>query len=169
MEEPRNIPERLYKYRPTCSRTLELLVSDCVYYANPSTFNDPLDSRPSLKIDLAVADLQEILSRFIEQRAEAEMNAAAEKIKYSGAKTMEHIRRHSRRQAEQLIAEISYDAMGPDCDSDDPTFPLAHYIVVELLRQYDKGIVSPAEQATCPLMWSHYGDQHHGVCIGYSV
>jgi hypothetical protein len=25
------------------------------------------------------------------------------------------------------------------------------------------------ERADCQLMWSHYGDQHHGVCIGYSV
>ena len=23
--------------------------------------------------------------------------------------------------------------------------------------------------ADCPLMWSHYGDQHRGLCLGYSV
>ena len=23
--------------------------------------------------------------------------------------------------------------------------------------------------ADCPLMWSHYGDQHNGICIGYSI
>lgn len=34
---------------------------------------------------------------------------------------------------------------------------------------YDRGIVSLAERANCPLMWSHYGDQHRGVCFGYSV
>src|SRR5690606_19700292 len=34
---------------------------------------------------------------------------------------------------------------------------------------YDKGIVCLAERLNCPLMWSHYGDQHKGVCIGYSV
>jgi Protein of unknown function (DUF2971) len=169
MEEKKSVPKRLYKYMALSSRTLDLLVSDHVYYADPSTFNDPLDTRPSLKIDVAAAELQEILRRFIERRTEAEMSAAAQTIRYSGPKTMDHIRRHSRRQGEQLIAEISYNAMDPEYDSDDPTFYLAHYIAVELLRQYDKGIVSLAEQATCPLMWSHYGDQHHGVCIGYSV
>lgn len=170
MEEKKNIPRRLYKYRAFSSLTLDLLVSDHVYYADPSTFNDPLDTRPSLKIDLAVAELEKILSRFVERRANVEMSAAAKTIKYRGPKTMDHIKRHSRRQAEQLIAEISYNATNPEYDSDDlQPFLLGRNIEVELLRQYDKGIVSLAERATCPLMWSHYGNQHHGVCIGYSV
>lgn len=29
--------------------------------------------------------------------------------------------------------------------------------------------MSLAERATSPLMWSHYGDQHCGICLGYSV
>ncbi len=170
MEEKKNIPRRLYKYRAFSSLTLDLLVSDHVYYADPSTFNDPLDTRPSLKIDLAVAELEYTLSRFIERRTNAEMSAAAKTIKYRGPKTMDHIKRHSRRQAEQLIAEISYNATDPEYGSDDlQPFLLGRHIEVELLRQYDKGIVSLAERATCPLLWSHYGDQHHGVCIGYSV
>lgn len=37
------------------------------------------------------------------------------------------------------------------------------------MRRYGKGIVSLAERANCPLMWSHYGDQHKCVCIGYSI
>jgi hypothetical protein len=42
MEERGNIPRRLYKYRAFSSPTLNLLVSNHVYYADPSTFNDPL-------------------------------------------------------------------------------------------------------------------------------
>ncbi len=119
MEENKNIPRRIYKYRAFSSSTLDLLVSDHVYYADPSTFNDPLDTRPSLKIDLAVAELEKILSRFVERRANVEMSAAAKTIKYRGRKTMDHIKQHSRRQAEQLIAEISYNATNPEYDSDD--------------------------------------------------
>jgi hypothetical protein len=37
------------------------------------------------------------------------------------------------------------------------------------MRQYSKGIFSMGERPDCPLMWSHYGDQHRGICIGYSV
>jgi hypothetical protein len=63
-----------------------------------------------------------------------------------------------------------YNAQDPEYDFHDRLpLLLRHYIEVELLRQYDRGIVSLAERDTCPLMWSHYGDQHHGVCIGYSV
>ena len=170
MEKKKNIPRRLYKYRVFSSLTLDLLVSDNVYYADPSTFNDPFDTRPSLKIDLAVAELEKMLSCFFERRTDAEMRAAAKIIKYRGPKTKGHIKWHSRRQAAQLIAEISYNATDPEYDSDDrQPFLLGRAIEVELLRQYDKGIVSLAERATSPLMWSHYGDQHQGVCIGYSV
>lgn len=42
-------------------------------------------------------------------------------------------------------------------------------IAVELLRQIDCGIFSMSETNICPLMWSHYGDQHKGVCIGYRI
>jgi hypothetical protein len=170
MEQQKNAPRRLYKYREFSSLTLDLLVSDHVYYADPSTFNDPLDTQPSLKVDVAVDELQKILSRFIERRTKEEMSAAAKTIRFSGPKTMDHIERHSRRQAEQLMTEISYNATDPEYDSDNvlPIY-LGRHIEVELLRRYEKGIVSLAERATCPLMWSHYGEQHHGVCIGYSV
>jgi hypothetical protein len=137
--EERNTPKRLYKYRPFNDRTLDMLVSDHVYYADPSTFNDPLDIRPSLNVDIAVAELEKMLSHFIEQRSNAAMSAAAKTMKYSGPKTNDHIKRHSRRQAEQLIAEISYDATDLEYDSESlRPFLLARYIEMELLRQYDK-------------------------------
>ena len=73
-------------------------------------------------------------------------------------------------QAKKLLVDISYHATNPEYQFDDPhAVLLGTDIEVELLRQYDRGIVSLAERANCPLMWSHYGDQHHGVCIGYSV
>jgi len=170
MEKETTIPRRLFKYRAFSSLSLDLLVSDRVYYADPSTFNDPLDTRPSLKIDLNVAELENTLSRLVERRTNAEMSAAAKTIKYRGPKTRDHIERHSRRQAEQLIDEIWHNATDPEYDFDDPQpFHFRRHIEVELLRQYDKGIVSLAGRATCPLMWSHYGDQHRGICIGYSV
>ncbi len=170
MENRKKMPKRLYKYRDFSDRTLAMVISDNVYYADPSTFNDPLDTRPSLKTDLDVAKLEKVLRSFVERRTSAEMSAAAKTMESRGPKTMDHIKRHSRRQADQLIGEIEYRAMDTDYDSEDrQRLLLGHYIEEELLRQYDKGIVTLAERATCPLMWSHYGDQHRGVCIGYSV
>ncbi|RCI80652.1 DUF2971 domain-containing protein [Brucella anthropi] len=166
----RKIPERLYKYRAFSNRTLDSLIADQLFFADPGTFNDPLDSKPSLATDLDADALADILARLVEQRVSAEMTAAAKTIKYRGPKTLSHIAAHSRRRAEQMIAEIRYNATNPDYEIDDPArFLFGQYVEEELLRRYDKGIVSLAGRSDCPLMWSHYGDQHKGVCIGYSV
>ena len=171
MENDKKIPKRLYKYRDLSSRTLDMVVEDNVYYAAASTFNDPLDTRPTLKIDLDEAELEKILTTFVERRIKAEMDAAAKIMKASGSGTIDHIVRHSRWQANQVISSIKFEYMAaePDHGPDSLRSLLGHEIEKELLLQYDKGIVSLAEQATCPLMWSHYGDQHRGVCIGYST
>jgi len=166
----RKIPERLYKYRAFSNRTLDALIADQIFFADPGTFNDPLDTRPTLDTDIDADALAAILARLVEQRVSAEMNAAAKTIRYSGPKTISHIAAHSRRRAEQVVAEIRYHATNPEYDIEDPArFLFGQYVEDELLRRYGKGIVSLAERANCPLMWSHYGDQHKGVCIGYSI
>ncbi|MGD9884141.1 MAG: hypothetical protein AB7U95_28940 [Reyranella sp.] len=55
-------PRRLYKYRAFSNLMLEMLVEDRLFFADPSTFNDPLDSRPSLDTDLAAPELERIRS-----------------------------------------------------------------------------------------------------------
>jgi hypothetical protein len=164
------IPARLYKYRPFSNRTLDVLVADQLFFADPSTFNDPLDTKPVLATDVDAAALAEILRRLVEERVRAEMSAAADTIKSRGPRTLSHIEDLSRRSADQIIAECRYNATDPGYDIKDPEqFLFGRRVEDELLRRYDKGIVSLAERSDCPLMWSHYGDQHNGVCIGYSV
>jgi hypothetical protein len=171
LSNDKNIPDRLYKYRSFNNRTLDQLVADQLFFADPGTFNDPLDTRPSLHADLDADTLEDILRQLVEERIKAEMGAAARAIKYRGPKTHNHIAVHSRRHAEQVIANVRYHATNPDYENDDDParFLFGHHIEEELWRRYDKGIVSLAERAECPLMWSHYGDQHKGVCIGYSI
>ena len=163
-------PRRLYKYRNFSNLTLSMLVEDILYFADPTTFNDPLDTKPTLSTDLDGNALEVILSRLIEERANAEMSAAAKTIRYRGPKTIEHIARQSRKKAEQLLADIRYSATNPEYEIADPAqYLLGQYVQEELLRRYDKGVFSLAERANCPLMWSHYGDQHRGLCLGYSI
>ncbi len=163
-------PARLYKYRAFSNLTLDMLVGDTLFFADPSTFNDPLDTRPALDPDLDASALETMLARLVEQRSNAEMSAAAKAINYRGPKTIDHIARRSRHAASQLIERIRYDATDPELGGEDPErFLLGHYVGDELLRRYDKGVVSLAQRAVCPLMWSHYADQHNGLCIGYSV
>lgn len=170
MEKANKIPIRLFKYRPFRDQTLDMLVTDRIFFADPSTFNDPLDTKPSLEADIDSKGLELILTKLVEQRESAEMTAAAKTIKYRGPKTIEHIFRQSQRRATSFVDRIRYDAESPMYERDDTfTNLLRSYVEIELLRRYDRGIFSLAERATCPLMWSHYGDQHKGVCIGYSV
>lgn len=170
MSSERNIPKRLYKYRDFSNRTLSMLVDDTVYFADPTTFNDPLDTKPKLQTDLDNYALENILAKLIEERTSAEMSTAAKTIRYRGPKTIEHIALQSRKAAEGLLANIRYNATDPDFTIDDPTkFLLGLYVEKELMRRYQKGVFSLAERATCALMWSHYGDQHRGLCLGYSI
>ena len=164
------MPARVYKYRAFSDLALQTLVQDVLYFADPSTFNDPLDAKPTLDTDLPSAELERVLRTLVERRVTGEMRAAARSIGYRGPRTSEHIATHALRAAEDLIAEHRYNAGNPDYEMDDPLqYLLGWSVHSEVLRRYDRGIVSLARRANCPLMWSHYGDQHRGICIGYSA
>lgn len=163
-------PKRLYKYRSFSDLAIRALVEDTIYYADPATFNDPLDTKPVLNTDVSAEALGAILAQMIEARTLADMSAAAETIRYRGPNTLDHIARQSRKTADGLLADIRYNATNPLYEMDDPEqFLLGQYVQEELLRRYGKGLFSMAERPNCPLMWSHYGNQHRGLCLGYSV
>lgn len=170
MSKSKQVPRRLYKYRNFSNWTLSMLVDDFVHYADPRTFNDPLDTKPHLAADIENAELESVLSQLVRERTEAEMRSAARTILYKGPKTVEHIARHSRRAAMVRLDHIRYYATDPEVTSSNALQDLLRQdIEVELLRMYTKGVFSMAEESICPLMWSHYGDQHRGLCLGYSV
>jgi hypothetical protein len=163
-------PNRVYKYRAFSHHTLDMLVEDRLYFADPSTFNDPLDTKPTLDPDIDNAALERVLELLLVQRLEAELKAAAKTIRYRGPKTLEHISRQSQSAFRRRVEDLRYHATNPEITADDPLqFLLAAEVEAELLRRYNKGIVALGTRADCPLMWSHYGDQHNGICIGYSI
>ena len=165
---PKSKPSRIYKYRAFNTLALEMLVEDKLFFADPSTFNDPLDAKPSFDADLPAADLENVLRTLVERRVTDEMQAAARKIHYRGPRTIEHIDRHARLAAENMLAGIRYNATNYEI-ADPLQYLLGESVHDEVIRRYDRGIVSFAKRANCPLMWSHYGDQHEGICIGYSA
>lgn len=146
-----------------------MLVSDQLYFADPSSFNDPLDTRPTLEVDVDETELKKIFSTLYERRISAEMSVAARKLQTKGPRTQGHAERLSGQQASRLIKTIEYNATNPDVDSGYMNRTLRTSIEDELVQRYDSGIVSLSERDDCPLLWSHYGDQHCGICIGYSM
>lgn len=166
----RKIPKRLYKYRAFSDLTAQILVTDSIFFASPSTFNDPLDSKPYLTPDLEVEQLKSLFGSMVEQRRNSELHVAANSLNYRGPKTMAHIRRHSLKAAAEAMKIITYNASASDGNQVEALkFFLAQAIEQELMRRYGAGIFCLAERADCPLMWSHYANQHKGVCLGYSV
>lgn len=166
------IPKILYKYRAFNALTIENLVTDKIFFGDPSSFNDPLDTKPYVIADIELHVMERVLKRMVETRVKAEMTAAAKSIKYQGPRTADHIEAHSKKQAERLVTDIAYNAENPDYHPHGPQMQLsilASHIQDELLRQYDKGVFCLAKGFRSNLMWSHYGDQHHGLCAGYSV
>ena len=135
----------------------------------PKSFNDPLDTQPSLEVDIDESALKDILSALVERRIGAEMKAAASKLRAKGPRTLDRVEKLSRQEAARRIQAIKYNATHPDTDSEYLTRALRASIEDELIRRYESGIVSLSERADCPLLWSHYGDKHRGICIGYSV
>lgn len=170
MKKRRNIPPKLYKYLRLSVRTLTMLVNDDLYFADPNTWNDPLDTRPSVEPDIDDVELERIARLLFQRRKQSELIDAAKTMGVPKPDDSTYIKRHSCILTDQHIEEINYYASDPDYEAHEyRQFLLNQSIEEDLLKQYEKGIVSLAEAADCPLMWSHYGDEHRGICVGYSV
>ncbi len=106
-----------------------------------------------------------------EKRVSREMRMAARSLGSSGSITEDYIRRRSSSQAQILLEDISCQAGNLEYgEFESPKRSvLISYITQEMLRLNEHGIVSFSTTAKCPLMWSHYADQHRGVCVVYSV
>ncbi|WP_168195940.1 DUF2971 domain-containing protein [Nissabacter sp. SGAir0207] len=162
-----NIPKTLYKYKSFSVDSLDLLVSDNLYFSDPTKFNDPLDCNPSLRDDINnVSKLNRILHTLVKDNHEKELGKAAAKIKYKGPKTLEKIEKLSEIEAKNLINEISVDV---SLFGDDHCESITYLIKEYLMSNYAVGVLSLSENYNCPLMWSHYADQHKGFCIGYEI
>jgi hypothetical protein len=116
--------------------------------------------------------LADTVLELIRLRIEAQMRTGAKQVKYRGPKTQAHIEEQSRKIAENKLGVIAYNATNPDYQDawDDPYRKLLSYeLERELLLRYDRGVLSLGRRYNCPLMWSHYGDQHQGICVGYGI
>ena len=133
--KPEKGSRKLYKYRAFNNLSLDALIDDRIFFADPSTFNDPLDTRPSLETDIDADALEAVLVQLVEQRVASEMEAAAKTIRYKGPKTISHITASSKRRATEKAAEVRYLATDPEYDVEDPEkFLFGQYVEEELLR-----------------------------------
>jgi hypothetical protein len=159
-------PNRVYKYRAFDARSLEMIVEDYLFFADPSTFNDPLDSKPSFENDLTLEDLEELLSLLVQRRIKEQMQRAAKSINPNVSIMPAYISLIVHNRTQTFLKELRYQGSQPGITHESVLEISTHS---ELLSGYERGIVSFSTRPNCPLLWSHYGDQHKGICVGYSA
>lgn len=159
----------LYKYRDIGHNTLDMLATDQIFFADPTTFNDPLDVKPSLDPDISSDELAQLLGKLVSSRIDSELRQSANSLGYRGSRTRGHIEKQVAFRTREILASIRRDVYNTSNGGKTSlTDLLVPEIEIELVRQYEKGVASLAERWDCPLMWSHYGDQHRGLCLGFS-
>jgi hypothetical protein len=151
MGEVSALPTRLYKYRKFNTSTLRLITKAESYYADPETFNDPLDCRPVIQLDTDTSTLEKVCYRML-------------------------VLVHDKKQALSTMTNFRYlSSEHGDYKKDQAaTWSYTQGLRQEIKRLlYDEmrkcGVLSLGARWDCPLMWSHYADEHRGLCIEYDM
>lgn len=169
---PSTVPNTLYRYRAFDARTIDTLCRDQLFFASPARFNDPLDCRPTIISDLSLDALRDLLKFLIDRRVDAETTASLSRARVKGEKAQAYARRRAAEAANRELTDIAYHATNPEYEvprEQAETQLLTGQIEIELMRHYERGVCCFSTVYNNPLLWSHYGDQHKGICIGYDL
>lgn len=161
-----------YRYRVFSTNTLESLCQDTLYFAHPGTFNDPLDCSPTLERDSSLNELRSLLSVLIRRRVRSEILTSLSQARIKEERAKAHAEKRAITEARNELANIAYHATNPDysvSEAEAEVGLLVSEIQRELHRHYERGVCCFSTTYSSPLLWSHYGEQHRGLCIGYGL
>lgn len=164
--------KRIYRYQKFSTWTIESLVHDHLHFADPNSFNDPFDCQPVVKSDSDIETLRLILAKLINRRIEAESTASLKAAQVQGKKASKYSKRLGEQAAKSKLQELAYHSNNPDYECglyEAECRLLTSEIQGELLKRYDRGVCCFSTIFDNPLLWSHYGDQHRGLCMGYNL
>jgi hypothetical protein len=164
-------PHTIYRYRTFSARTVDLLCSDAQYFSKAADFNDPFDCSPVIEVDSELPHLRKIYKKLVAGRVQAETRDALKKAKFDEAGAIDHAAQVAERESLRAIQDVAYHATNPEyADQMAAEVNILRFeIETELQNRYSKGLCCFSEEFDNPLLWSHYGDQHHGICIGYAL
>ncbi|XOF32536.1 MAG: DUF2971 domain-containing protein [Candidatus Electrothrix sp. YB6] len=164
------LPKSIFRYRSVTAETIELICEDKIYYADPTKYNDPFDCKPAIEFDTNLQDMRVLLSKLIERRVSNEIMFQLSNSEIKGKNAESYARKTASQKAEAELANIAYYAKDPDLGSnpeDSEIFLLTQKIQSEILKKYDRGLCCFSSTVIDPVLWSHYGDEHKGICLGY--
>ena len=165
-------PKKIYRYQRFSAKAVDSLCRDVLHFAAPTAFNDPLECQPTVESDSDRETLRLVLTQLIRRRVEAESLASLKIAKLNGKRASAHAKRLGKQAAHDELANIAYHATNPEYEvskEDAECWLLNSKIQDEFLRQYNRGACCFSSVFKNPLLWSHYGDQHRGMCIGYDL
>lgn len=165
-------PKKVYRYQKFSELSLEALCLDQLFFSDPAAFNDPLDCQPCVESDSNLDELRLIYRRQLEKRVESETLASLKKANLEGKSAHLHALSVVEQYVERELEDIRYHATNPDYTNGQYEAEcnlLTFAIQRELLKEYDRGICCFSSSDLNPLLWRHYGDQHHGICVGYDL
>jgi len=162
-----------YKYRKFDSTTIDMLCNDDLFFASPDTFNDPLDCNFGVVCDSEISELRDILENLITKFEKSKLveHLQAANINVDSETASKHIQNQCKNRASRKLQELAYYATNPDYSDDiieNEKNLLTHSIRNELSNHYSYGICCFSSSYHNPVLWSHYGDEHAGICIGYT-
>lgn len=146
------MPTKLYKYVRFSVNSLRAITEAEVYYTEPRKFNDPLDCNPSISIDIGRLALERLLYRMLKGHLGEEKSKAH----------ISELRYYSSQYGDYRIADSKTEEYHKR--------NLANEILAELKRELgNDGVLALSSSWGSVLMWSHYADEHRGLCIEYDT
>ena len=153
--EPVKRPDFFYKYRSLRSvcdrrRVLSIIKTSRIYYARPESFNDPFDCK--------VAHFGATDPCFVRYLI------AAQKAKSDDS----HAEVYNKFKAERVRTQAELDELKVALN---PAELIEFTSLVKRIQQKvnETGVLSFSAARDSTLMWSHYADNHRGVCLEFSL
>ncbi|OZY86048.1 hypothetical protein CBP51_03180 [Cellvibrio mixtus] len=132
--------ETLYHYQPFDKNHLGLLLSNrTIYCSNPNSFNDPWDCKPWYNTSI------------LDDEVEFQLH-------------VDFIREHARKSS--LFSDEAVNGIAGNRTLLEETL---NALSLGMARDNDRcfRIYCLTPDATNPLMWSHYGEKHKGICLEF--
>ncbi len=135
---------RLYRYERFTETYLQDTLQGTIHFSKPSDFNDPWDCKPSFSIPVGIAERDELIQWFdrVARQRDPHPNEMLR------ARQIEELRA-SPAKLQSIIDETS------------------RLIKADMDRRYR--VYCLTTKPACPLMWAHYGDKHHGICLEFDA
>jgi len=146
------LPAKLYKYRAFDVRTLQILSDGELYYAEPSSLNDPLDCNPGIQTDATIKDLERLCIKILTDKHKDTKVAEQEILRHRDLSTE--------------YGDYKKDPEATYCYKVLMQRTIQEAIWAEFGK---KGILALSQKWDCPLLWSHYADEHKGLCIEFNT